>query len=196
MPAFDKAMSEAIKQHSQMVRHANGTRTAMRLFRQAAYRFAKEVIAMREKHHEELLAFVATNGTTIDAWMDDHFGPLEENFMEDRRKLFAAIAEGLSEKDYVAAGVVFMVHKRAKAAAKRAQVDVDAASVSEALSDAEKIEHLSARLEAALTEVRQLRKDLRTALLDNDAKTKLLDRQGKSLGRMGTLINTMKKQAG
>lgn len=180
IPRFDHLWRDALKWHSYMVKHSNGMMTAVRLFRRAAYRFAQTVILMQEHCHNEFVQFAANTGFDVTVWMDEHFGPIED-LGDDRRTLMANIKAGMTEKQYIEQGRLWIVRRRVKAPTKAAHVDIEDQPVTEPMTIEEKLDHAATENAALRSEVRQLRRDLAIALDENERLTKTVSKMQKLL---------------
>ena len=186
VPAFDKLWREIVTNEALMVKHFNGARNAFRLFRRTAYRFAKGVLIAQEHLHNELIEMVHSTGMDLDTWMDQKFYVIEQAG-DDRRRLFSAIKEGMTEREYIEQGPVWLVRRHTKKSAgqaKHVEADISAPVPTEPMSDTEQIALLTAQLDAAKSEIRELRKlrkDLAIALAEIDRLRTLVSRMEKMI---------------
>jgi len=191
VPRFDHLWRDAIKWHAVMVKHANGIQTAVRLFRRAAYRFAVAVLLIQKHCHNEFVQFAVNSGFDLNAWLDDHIDAIEQ-LGDDRRTLMASIEQGMTEKEYLAQGRLWIVRKQIKNPSKIARVDIESKPATEQMTSDEKLDYLFTENQALRSEVRQLRRDLAVALDQNDRLSKAVTRADKLLATV-TKSNAGKK---
>jgi len=166
-PRFDPLWRSLLTSHAGMVRHANGMRTAARLFRQSAYRFASALLTIQKHHHNKLLDQVQSTGATLDDWLDEHFEPIEQ-MGGDRRRLLADIEAGMTEAQYVEQFDVWGIKKRATTRSQPAKADTESKVEVDTLPLEDQVTFLKKTLEASQSELRQLRRDNATLLRDNE----------------------------
>ncbi len=152
-----------ITSHAKLLKQFSSVRSAVTFFRGHAFDFASAVIEIREKWHNEFLKEVASSKLNVDAWMDEHFGPIED--MGDSRKaLMAAIKEGMTKKEYVAQGPVWLIRKEVERNKKDAGEIRETPMADVALATATPRERLAlykAQNEALRAQVRELRSQVR-----------------------------------
>lgn len=193
---FDHLISEANRQHSLMVKHSNGLTNLVRLLRRSAYRFAVAVLEIQKNCHNEFLDYCRSRGVSIDDWMEEHFGPVEA-MGDHRRKLFDNIEQGMTEKEYVDQFTIWGVRQRQTAATgnRRAKADLDAAPPV-AATPAEREAFMVAQMEAAKSETRELRRELREARADIARLITENERLNAAIKRMEKIIVNVERKAG
>lgn len=175
---FDHLIFEALKQKSLMVKFGNSITRSLRHFRRAAYRATEAIMQLQEGHHNDLLRFVQTEGKSIDEWIDEVYVILETNFNEDRRNIFQAIRDGVTERQYVARGAIWATTKaKPKQTGTSTLLDAvpsmaDVPSLN--ISDQEKISLLQAKVEELASQLRKTRDELKAALADCVLKQRII----------------------
>jgi len=162
---IDPLWHKALALHSSMVKHANGMRNTVRLFKRAAYRFTKVIMEIQENHHNELLDLVKSAGSDIEGWMEEHFEPVEM-MGDNRRDLMANVKSGMTEEQYVAQFTSWGPRKRA--AERPAPAKADTTTPRDKRSDSEKLADQGKLIAALKSENRELCRD--NALLLADSK--------------------------
>lgn len=179
---FDHMWHSAIAHHAAMVKHYNGMRNAVQRFRKAAYAFACDVLAIQKEHHNEFLAVVPD----VDAWMDEHFDPIEQ-MGDDRRVLLKNIQDGMTERQYVKDFRLWGPRKRAAATASAkhvAKVDAKEAETTVArMTVPAQAKHFRSLCEAQASTIRQLEHDLAVALEELDQLKRDIGKFERSLAR-------------
>ncbi|HUT89351.1 MAG TPA: hypothetical protein VMY37_07635 [Thermoguttaceae bacterium] len=180
VPRFDPLWHDILKYHALAVKHCNGIRSTVRLFRRAAYRFAKSLLAIQKHHHNQLLAEAASVGQDIDTWLHGHFEVIEA-MGDTQSAIFHSIEEGMTEKEYVRKGQLWIIEKRMKAPAKTARADTKTKCVTDSMTTDQKVEVLTAEVKALRSENHELRRDLATALIESERKDMLIARADRAL---------------
>lgn len=193
---FNKLWHDAITFNAIMCKHASGIVNGVRMFRINSYRFAKTVLALRKLHHNEFLNMVTSSGMTIDQWMDDKFGPIEE-MGGSRKDLLKSIEEGMSEKEYIAQGSFWLIRKRnikvpvgKKASMENTPMPAPTLTVEEQRDEAFAIaEALRVELRESKARSRQLEQDLAKLMREHEQVLRRMERAEKMLSA------TVKKKA-
>lgn len=185
---FDHVWHRMISDHASLVRHYNGARTAMRLFRKAAYRFAKGWLDLQANYHNEFLEFAKTSCFDVTEWMDEHFAPIEEAG-DNRQVLLGSIQDGMTETEYVKQGHLWGVKKRASSKSVLARADLEKSVDETDLVHAELVAMLRKKFDAAVSEIRQLRRDIAALIQENEQLQRGYD-------RINRVVQKQKKKAG
>lgn len=161
---FDHVMNRMLTHHAVVVRHYNAIRNALPAFRRAAYRMAADLIVIQDHHFNEFVEYVQTHKMDVDAWLDEHFGPIEQ-LGDDRRRLLQNIKEGMTEEEYVRDFRLWGPKRRLSAPTAPAPADLSAAAPQRDEMDIDELVGYQRKtIEALKSEVRQLRRDLAVAL--------------------------------
>ena len=162
---IDKQLRNMLTHHQNMLRHLNGAKRAWRLFRRSAYRFAVQVMELQEKTHNEFLEFVAGTNMSMQQWLDEHFAIIEQSPNgESRTELFAAIREGMTEREYVDKGMLWNAKAQSKSEAGATPGSGEAVADRSVLDNAtpeEKISFLESAYESHRSQLRDLRRTVR-----------------------------------
>jgi len=156
---FDHLMKKAEKSHQLFVKHLNSLARTVRYARRAAYMFARQVMEIDEKFHNEFLDYVMVHKLDIDAWMDEKFAPIEQLYNQNRRILFANIRNGMTVGEYVKHGDLWTIHKE-RIHPVRSNVDIDAPLSGPEASMKERFAELTTRYEIVISENRELRRKI------------------------------------
>lgn len=124
MPNSDRIDHQlaSFEQDREMLRkHVGHELKSRRLAKTAAYRMAKEYVAMQSSDHNRLVDIIkSTHGKEPDpiaAWLDESFAPLG-SIGEDHAELLKAVHRGMTLKQYLASTpAVFLNDKKRKASA-------------------------------------------------------------------------------
>lgn len=184
---FDHVLHKLLADHAAVVKHYNGARTAMRLFRKAAYRFASGWLILQKQHHNEFLAFAKNSNIDVTEWMDEHFAPIEEAG-DNRQQLLKSIEDGMTEAEYVKQGHLWGVRKRS-AASNTAKADTGTKISEDSMSDQERVACYKSKLGAAISELKQLRRD-------NAMLLREVERLQSACARIERMAATRNKKAG
>lgn len=195
VPGFDKLFGDALKAIEKMVQYRIGLDHNAHGLRREAYKFAKATLLLSEHYHNALLAQVGN----IPDWCNEHFA-LIEDCGETREHLYEAIREGMTEREYVRSGDLWMVRKHLKVqrpAGERRGLKTPE-SLPDDMDDKERLEFILAqnvalRREAkeAKQELRQSRRDCAIAL----GRIAKYEKEIKSLGRrLDLLLNPKSKK--
>lgn len=125
-------------------------RATHRAWRRAAYRTAKLLLEGQSFFANELLAHFGGDVDAQATFINECFDPIED-MGETRSELAKAIGEGMTEKEYVAQGIISRVRRRAIEPSKTAHVPIRASKSKDC--------DLAAENRSLASEVRELRKD-------------------------------------
>lgn len=181
MKRFDHLIREFQFHRDLCVKHINGATHALRLARREAFRMARVVNELREQYHNELLDYVATEGATIESWMDESFRPVEQCFLEKRADILRDVAAGMTEAEYLKEGQMWGVKKRVVARDMRAQASLD--EIPESPSVEEERDLYKARCASLKSELREIRRDLARVTADNERLRRMVERYQRDLKR-------------
>lgn len=135
--------------------------------RRHAYRFTKGVIAMQKHYQDELIAMIASEGVTVQRWMDDHF-EIIEGMGDTRERIFAAVEAGVTEREYVAQGEIVLGRKRIKTGSGKATAtDAIPAPSVEPMTAEERAEHFRDLYDSMVSKFQAIRREHREALRHN-----------------------------
>lgn len=154
----DHVWHDTLKALNNLTAHVSGLRKGERMARGAAYDFAVGVIALQEKHHNFLLDMLGSLKKTLDEWLDEGFG-LVEQLGEDRRVLMGHIKDGMTRREFAHAGRLWVSPKERQ---KREGVARDIVVPEGKLEPEEEIEALRAALKAARATIRDQGREIAT----------------------------------
>ncbi len=186
VPRFDHLLKRAFDSHTTMVGGANNIRKMTRTYRRAAYRFAASVLLIEKHWHNEFLAHLASEKTSVDDWFESHFEVIEQ-MGDDRRNLWKAIEDGMTEAQYVDQGSLWLIKNKVRTPDKVSHVDVDAAELDTSKSPEEQVKDLVAVKRSQATEIRELRRDNARLLQE-------CERLQKAFDKLDRIISARKKK--
>jgi len=192
---FDELFAKALEEHARMVRCANAVGRNLRMFRRSAYRFTRYVLEMEQLDHNRLVDLVHTEGKTVPEWMDDHYAVLEQNFGEGRDHIFEALKQGVSESDYAEQGPMGIIWRRHKIRSEAAAADIEITAAFESIPIEERLSLVVAQLEAAKSELRCLRRDLRDAIGEIEKLRRIDQRKNRDIERLHKQVVLVNRKA-
>lgn len=158
-PSFNQLWRGAQSAHGELEKFTRRLAVNVKAVRRWTYRFAKAAKELVESHHNEFLAMIASEQTTVDKWMDAHF-ELIESMGDTRERIFRAIAEGVTEREYVEQGTIVLARKRIGAPQKRTVADKEPAAPPASATPEEKLGHANALIESMRSDKQALRREL------------------------------------
>lgn len=167
---LDHLYQGMLDDHAACIAQHYSAQKAMRMFRRHAYRFAVKFLKIERHWHNDFVDLLHAKGKSITEWLDTHFEVIEATG-EKRTDLFAAIEEGMAEREYVRSGRMWLIDRNKEKLKVRCEtidaVDV-AAIVAEKRTDGERVVYFGARYDAEHALRMQLQRQL--AIVEKELK--------------------------